>query len=313
MVELHKLCDIKRGITSGANDFFYLDREKIKQWNLEQEFLKPVIVSPKNVSLEVTPSDITHWVLMVHDSKEKLAKKAPNVLKYIEWGENLEIRIKGGRKAGQIVKGIHNLSTVKSRKIWYDLGQRKPAPILRTRRIWERCIYALNHARAFVNDSFYELYPKKEENTIVLAGILNSTVTALLSELYGRFYGGGVLELEVYESKKLPVLDPDKLSLDEKERIQKAFRKLCEAQKRNGKRIEQAQRELDNVIFDILGLTSKEREQVYEGLKTLREMRLQRKEVKVLVETEETWGSRRKRASREKPPEPIKRLDFWLD
>ena len=313
MVELHKLCDIRRGITSGANDFFYLDREKIKQWNLEQEFLKPVIVSPKNVSLEITPSDITHWVLMVHDSKEKLAKKAPNVLKYIEWGENLEIRIKGGKKAGQIVKGIHNLSTVKSRRIWYDLGQRKPAPILRTRRIWERCIYALNQAKAFVNDSFYELYPKKEENTMVLAGILNSTVTALLSELYGRFYGGGVLELEVYESKKLPVLDPDKLSLDEKERIQKAFRKLCEAQKRNGKRIEQAQRELDNVIFDILGLTSKEREQVYEGLKTLREMRLQRKEVKVLVETEEKWAPRRKRATKEKPPEPIKRLDSWLD
>jgi len=315
MTNLRSVSEIRRGFTSGANEFFYLDEEKIRLWGIEREYLMPIVTSPKDVKLVIKPDDINQWVLMVHESKEDLSKKNANVLKYIEWGENVETRIKGGTKGGTTVKGYHNLSTVKSRKLWYDLGKREPAPILRSRRIWERCIYILNNANAQANDSFYEIYPRSKDDVVVLAGILNSSVTAMLSELLGRFYGGGVLELEIYESKELPVLDLRKLSAGDIEKIEQLFLKLCDAQRKDDKEGEQeARRELDNAIFDVLGLTENERKQVYEGLESLRQMRFQRKEVEVLVEAAEKSLLAKKPERKRKivEGEPAKRLDIWI-
>jgi len=315
MTKLRSVSEIRRGFTSGANEFFYLDEEKIRLWGIEREYLMPIVTSPKDVKLVIKPDDINQWVLMVHESKEDLSKKNANVLKYIEWGENVETQIKGGTKGGTTVKGYHNLSTVKSRKLWYDLGKREPAPILRSRRIWERCIYILNNANAQANDSFYEIYPRSKDDVVVLAGILNSSVTAMLSELLGRFYGGGVLELEIYESKELPVLDLRKLSAGDIEKIEQLFLKLCDAQRKDDKEGErEAQRELNNAIFDVLGLTENERKQVYEGLESLRQMRFQRKEVEVLVETAEKSLLAKKPERKRKivEGEPAKRLDIWI-
>jgi len=62
------------------------------------------------------------------------------------------------------------------------------------------------------------------------------------------------------------------------------------------------ERELDNAVFDVLKLKDNERKQVYEGLESLRRMRLQRKEVDVLVATAEKWKPS-KRAKKEQAKE----------
>ncbi|MGB9756171.1 MAG: N-6 DNA methylase [Candidatus Bathyarchaeales archaeon] len=272
VTKLGKIASVRRGITSGANEFFYLDKEKVNFWSIEAEYLKPIIVSPKEMKIEINSDDISQWVLFVHKPKEELSRT--NVLKYIQWGEEVETQIKGGTKGGTIVKGFHNLSTVKSRKLWYDVGEREPASILRSRRIWEKCVYFLNNANALANDSLYEIRPNNRNDVKVLAGILNSSAAAFISELEGRFYGGGVLELEVYETKNMTVIDPSKLSWSERQRIEKAFSKVCRAQSNGDERLEQEARiDLDDAVFDALGLTENERKQVYEGLDSLRRMR----------------------------------------
>jgi len=312
---LGKTVSVKRGITSGANQFFYLDKEKIRLWSLEKGYLKPIIISPKEMKIEVRLHDIDSWVLSVHKPKEDLSKEKSNVLKYIQWGEEVETTIKGGKKGGSVVKGFHNLSTVTSRKLWYDIGKRESAPILRSRRIWERCVYLLNRADALANDSLYEIRPKNENDTLVLAGILNSSFAALVSELEGRFYGGGVLELEVYETKAMTVLDPSKISDKERQGIESAFSRVCEAQNKGDEKLEQVARiELDKAVFDALKLTESERKQVYEGLESLRSMRLQRKDVNVLVETAEKWKPHKKPKKEKRVKlEPSKRLDRWME
>lgn len=312
MAKLGELAKVSYAIKTGANEFFYLDKEKVKLWGIEKKFLQPLISSPKNIRIEIQPKDVNEWVLMVHEPKAAL--KNTNVLKYIEHGENVEVQIKGGKKGGTIVKGYHNLSSVKSRKTWYDLGEREPSPLLFSCRIWERCIFAVNKARAQADKAFYEIRPKNAKHINVLAGILNSSLTALLAELQGRFYGGGVLELEIYECKDLPVLNPEKLSERERRKIEEAFSKVCEAQNKGDEKLEQeAREELDNAVFDVLKLKENERKQVYEGLDLLRRMRLQRKEVDVLVETAEKWKLPKKpKKKRIKPVEPSKRLDMWI-
>jgi type I restriction-modification system DNA methylase subunit len=312
MITLKEITDVRRGYTTGANEFFYLDKEKIKLWGIESQFLEPVITSPKGVKVKLKDSHISDWILVVDMPKEQLA--AYNVLKYIEYGENVEVRVRGGKDAGNTIKGYQNLSTMRSRKIWYNVGRREPAPLLLSCKIWERFIVVLNEAKAQADKAFYEIRPKNLEDVYVLAGILNSSLAALMAELYGRFYGGGVLEIEIYECKELPILNPDMLSENERQKIHDAFSKLCDTQdERNEKSEQEARKELDNAVFDVFGLTEDERRQVYEGLESLRRMRLQRKEVEVLVETAEKWKPVKKlKKERIKPVEPSKRLDTWI-
>ncbi|RMF53182.1 MAG: hypothetical protein D6750_01240, partial [Bacteroidetes bacterium] len=56
LVPLGHLAEVRRGFTTGANEFFYLDDEKIRQWGIEPEFLKPFLFSLKEVErYEVDP------------------------------------------------------------------------------------------------------------------------------------------------------------------------------------------------------------------------------------------------------------------
>ena len=310
MRKLGEIAEVKRGHTTGANEFFYLDKEKIRLWGIEKQFLEPIITSPKGIQIELTSRDISEWLLTVHESKEELSSQ--NVLKYIEHGENVEARVRGGKDKGKVIKGYQNLSTSKARNIWYSLTRREPAPLLFSCKIWERLIVAVNKAKAQADKAFYEIRPKSTKDIDVLAGILNSSLTALLAELHGRFYGGGVLELEIYECKDLPVLEPERLSKKERQRIETAFSRICEAQNKGDERLAQeARTELDYAVFDVFKLKENERKQVYEGLEALRRMRLQRKEVDVLVETAEKWKPTMKKEETTKE-KPSKRLEFWM-
>jgi hypothetical protein len=118
----------------------------------------------------------------------------------------------------------------------------------------------------------------------------------------------------VYELHEMPMLNPLKLKEEEKERIKDATSKLLQEQRKHqGKIKDECKKELDIAVFDVLGLSEDERRQVYEGLESLRRMRLQRKEVEVLVETAEKWKPVRKpKKERIKPVEPSKRLDTWI-
>jgi type I restriction-modification system DNA methylase subunit len=314
MTKLGNIAKIKRGLTTGANKFFYIDNEKAKVWGIEKEYLKPVIISPKGIKLDIKPEDISEYVLMVNEPKSVLKKKNANVLKYIEHGEIVETKIKGGVRGGSTVKGYQNLSTLKSRKIWYNLGERNPAPLLFSCKIWEDCRFPVNKAKALANKAFYEIYPIQEENTTVLAGLLNSSITALIAELHGRFYGGGVLELEVYETNEVPVIDPSKLSEDERMKIEELFAALCEVKRKENSKLEEKERQkIDKVVFEILGLTETEKKQVYKSLDSLRNIRLRRKKVKVLVETEEQWKlPDRLKTGERKTIDSTKRLDKWV-
>ncbi|RLF17529.1 MAG: hypothetical protein DRZ82_09735, partial [Thermoprotei archaeon] len=83
------------------------------------------------------------------------------------------------------------------------------------------------------------------------------------------------LEKLISEQVNPRSINIDKLSVEEKKKITGAFQQLIEAERKKDKKLEEkARKELDNVVFDILGLAKQERQQVYEALKMLREMRL---------------------------------------
>ncbi|NWF98799.1 MAG: Eco57I restriction-modification methylase domain-containing protein, partial [Nitrospirae bacterium] len=86
LVRLGDIAEVRFGIKTGANEFFYLDEARIKEWGIEEEFLKPVIKSPRECkSILIKPEDLKYKVFMCHKDKKDL--KGTNALKYIEWGE----------------------------------------------------------------------------------------------------------------------------------------------------------------------------------------------------------------------------------
>ena len=313
MTVMKEVAKVKRGFTTGANEFFYLDKGKATEWGIEKRYLHPVITSPRCLAACVIETkDIVEYVLLTHEPKEDL--KDTNVLKYVEHGESVSFEIRRGKQKGQNVQGYQNVPMIKSRKLWYDLGSRGTAPLLFPCKIRKRCFFAWNKANVHADKSFYEIFPTEKEASLVLAGLLNSTLTMLLIELHGRLYGRGLLELEVYELENLPIIDITKLTDKQKDRIKSIFLKICDSQTKGDKKLEKEARiELDNAVFDVLKLKENERKQVYEGLESLRRMRLQRKEVDVLVETAEKWKPRKKQKKEKRiKAEPSKRLDTWI-
>ncbi|MEM3386386.1 MAG: N-6 DNA methylase [Nitrososphaerales archaeon] len=297
---LENLAEVFFGIKTGYNDYFILSKEKAEKWGIEPQFLKPCVSSPKKVKgLVIHEEDVQEYFFMVNQPKNVL--KGTNALKYIEYGERLEIEVTRGSKRGK--RKLPQLETVRAREPWYALPQLKESTILFPRLIDIKPVFLRNDAQAHAAHVFYYIYPKNKQYTNILLGYLNSSVNALLVELYGRSYGGGVLELLVYEIEILPTLDPSSLSEDERSRIAKAFRIVVKAidkrikiedeldaiKSRKEQRLledkiqrrlhaavkeeNEARRELDEAIYDTLGLTKAERIQVEKALAELQELR----------------------------------------
>jgi hypothetical protein len=119
LVRLGDIAEVKRGFTTGANEFFYLEPigkpapkgllhvKNSAGWEgyIEEEFLKPVIKSPKELkTIIVKEEDLKYRVFMCHKSKNEL--KGTYALEYIEWGEK---------------QGYHKRPTCASRQRWLSL------------------------------------------------------------------------------------------------------------------------------------------------------------------------------------------------
>ena len=86
LVRLGNVAEVRFGIKTGANDFFYLNAEQIGEWEIEDEFLKPVIKSPRECkSILIDPSQLKFKLFMCGKDKTDLTGTA--ALEYIKWGE----------------------------------------------------------------------------------------------------------------------------------------------------------------------------------------------------------------------------------
>ncbi len=291
LVPLKQIADVRRGFTTGANEFFYLTEEEIKRRKIEKEFwmhkdekgnLVPnyVIKSPKECkAIIVKPENLKYRVLMIHKDKEEL--KGTNVLKYILEGER---------------KGFHQRPTCANRERWWDLEEVK-GDILCMMTVNERHIWLDNKDQYFVDARLYGATIKNDRYKI-LGIALNSTLFWLFTELWGRVnLGEGALDVKVYEYASMPVLEFDnKLEKLSKNRIAErninnVFEELGtkNASEVSLSKIKPDRRELDKIVMgEILGLDEEEQVEVYRAVIDL---------VKSRIEKAKSVGSRKKTKS----------------
>lgn len=274
LVPLKQIADVRRGFTTGANEFFYLeptDKRAPKGllhvtngvgWEgfIEERFLKPVLRRPKECeSIQLSPDSFRFRVFLCHEEKANLRKTY--ALRYIEWGEE---------------RGFDKRSTCSSRVRWYDLGEHDLTNIAAKMTTKYRHYFPGSPKAFLVDHRFYEVRPLHDDlpvESLLLS--LNSAVTALYLDSTGRTYGGGggPLDIMVYEMKEILIVDPRQLhpakSLWGTEIAKRPilhFWKVVEKRDRQ---------ELDKFIMgNILGLTEEEQVEVHRAVVDLVKSRM---------------------------------------
>jgi hypothetical protein len=283
LVPLKQVAKVKRGFTTGSNEFFYLTEDQIKKWKIEKEFWMHkddkgqwvpnyIIKSPREChSILVKPEDLKYRILMIH--KDKKALKGTNVLKYIEWGEK---------------KGYHKRPTCASRERWYDLG------------VWEKPDFLWPDAyndRFGVYDTqkmwgdkrFFYITLEDAQYANGILGFLNSSVIPMLIEIDGiTNLGEGAVYTNVYQLKSISVpkvtganrnkIDTSLLALKSREALS-VFEEFGATSSDfiSLEKIKIEKRRLDEIVMgDILGLTAEEQLEVYKAVVDLVKTRLER-------------------------------------
>jgi len=210
LVPLGSIADVRFGIKTGANKFFYLDEAQIQEWSIEQEFLQPVILRPAEiVTPEVRREHLNVFLLIADRSRTEL--QGTQVEQYIRWGES---------------QGFHRTATCaargRSNSEWYRLQARTPAPLVLPIVNKMRLVLGINEARAQVSDNCVEIRPAITVDIDLAAALMLGSFHFLLRHIEGRSYGR-MLKVQTYEAARLALHDPRTLPASEATRLLHAF------------------------------------------------------------------------------------------
>jgi hypothetical protein len=252
---LHSLgswAKLKRGYTTGANDFFYLDTETLTEWPIEKKFRKPLLKSLRHVhQRKVSVEDTDNEVLLIESDTLLTGTVAE---KYIKWGED---------------QGFHQRRTCASRHRWYSLPHQDQSPLLLPKGIWARHFAVHVKEGLLVDQQIYRVTLADEVLPLIAAALLNSAWFSLQLELNGRLnFGEGVLWLAQYELEELLLPDPRYLADTELDRLKSIMSELINQPVKSilAESDEAALDELNNIIFDIMGFNPSDREFVMNSL-----------------------------------------------
>lgn len=202
---------IKRGLATGANEFFIVDNALIDHYSLPSKFLKPILPSPRYVTDIVIQSgpgglpkvEKIKYLLDCDVPPEIVKDEFPGLWNYLQHG---------------VEKGIPERYLCASKEVWYYQERREPSPFLATyigrsqNRAKSPIRFLLNLSDALVTNVYLNLYPNE-----ILSSLLREDKGRLfelqkaLNEIpidevlrAGRSYGGGLHKIEPKELADLP-------------------------------------------------------------------------------------------------------------
>jgi len=280
---LSDFAKVTSGTKSGANPFFHLDEDDIKQHGVNRQFLRPLIKSIRDCSEEdpvFLEEDTDKYILDINwyvnmnnlSSYDELLNQLEtdgysNLRDYLEYGKS---------------KGYDDRPSTSSRKIWCSIPSMDVPAVIQPTFINERSFVVSNIDELPINDSLSGIQFNDDIEFEIGIALLNTYLYKMLLELWGKTEGDGVLQLKTYDIESVPFPDIDKLGETEKELLRKSYENV-----KKGEYDGLA----DKVILDMLDIddiTVREIEKVYDSLESAR---LEGVESEVLLNREESSGS----------------------
>jgi adenine-specific DNA-methyltransferase len=210
-IRLGDLFLIRRGIATGANDFFVMERDEAARLGIPRRALRPIFPKARSLETDIIEREPDGYpavrpqlcVLDTEWPESQIREKHPRLFKYLQTGK---------------ARGILSRNLIRRRNPWYKQERREPAPFLCTymgrgsatkpplRFLW-------NKSDAIATNTYLMLYPRPR-----LAALLQSNsdtaaaLFALLQETWRenidqrfRIHAGGLRKIEPSELLDTPL------------------------------------------------------------------------------------------------------------
>lgn len=251
--------DVDVGIVTGLNEFFVLTQKQVEKHALMPYTQRIVGRSAQLAGLRFSEED---WLTNVEKQFPAFLVNAPDEPFY-RLPDSLKEYVTGGEE-----RGINKGYKCRIRNRWYVVPSAWIPQAFMLRQVHHYPKIILNDAAATSTDTIHRVKLRNGVPARTVAASFLNSLTFAFSEVTGRSYGGGVLELEPNEAERLPLplVGADTLQLDELDRLL-----------RNGN-IYDALDITDRVLLqDGLGLSSEETEMLRAIWQKLRDRRINRK------------------------------------
>jgi hypothetical protein len=210
-LKLSDLFTIKRGLATGANQFFILTPEQVSDYQIPVEFLKPILPSPRYLSVDEIKADSRGnpildrqlFLLACDLSEDKVKTAYPLLWQYLQRG---------------VKSGVSERYLCRHRSPWYSQENRPASRFLctymgregtKSGRLFR---FILNHSQATAANVYLILYPKLSLEKVLkcnpeLVKVVWQALNTISAETLtgeGRVYGGGLHKLEPSELGNTP-------------------------------------------------------------------------------------------------------------
>lgn len=218
-LQISDLFIVRRGLATGANNFFVLERTKALNEGIPESVLRPLMPKARTLKTDIVEREADGYpqidpqlsLLDCRLPEEEIRIRYPRLMKYLNTAQG---------------RGVLKGSLVRHRRPWYQQEWREPSPFLCTymgrggngnpplRFIW-------NKSDAIALNTYIMLYPRELLARLILErpdtlakvfALLQETASQNLYE-NGREYGGGLYKIEpkellgTYLSSSIPWLE----------------------------------------------------------------------------------------------------------
>jgi adenine-specific DNA methylase len=206
LTEAGKVIDVDVGVVTGQNQFFVLSEEQIQNVSLKlyshrivsrSGHLKGTIFSEDDWRSNAEKNFPAYLLDLPKKDFEELPQAAQE---YVKSGEAAE---------------FHTGFKCRIRPRWYIVPSVWTPDAFMLRQVHGYPKLIVNKAGATCTDTIHRVKLLNGKSAEVIAAAFLNSLTFAFSEVTGRSYGGGVLEIEPNEAEKLPIplINSDKLDL----------------------------------------------------------------------------------------------------
>ena len=197
---------VRRGILTGANDFFVMSYDEARQWEIPARFLTPVVPAPRHLRTEVIEPDHEgipvieprRALIMCSLPEDELRVRYPTLWCYFQTGE---------------AKGLRSRYLLSRRNPWYRQEARDPSLFLMPYMRRRPFSFIWNQTQAVATNVYLMMYPNagltnvlesREDAAMLLHSFLNDLNVEEVRAA-GRKYAGGLYKMEPRELTRLPI------------------------------------------------------------------------------------------------------------